>query len=68
MILRTISKIVYYFLVVFTIGDIFIIINYFLRDYGEKINIADIKETAVIFFSITIGLFIANYFLKKYKN
>lgn len=57
-----------YSLVVFVMADIIILINYFLRDYGEKRNMADINRTALIFFSITVGLFIANYLLKKYKS
>lgn len=65
MVLRAISKIVYHFLVVSVMCDIIIIINYLLRDYGEKRDIVDINRTAVIFFSITAALFIAHYLLKK---
>lgn len=62
---RTVSKIVHYFLVVFVMVDIIILLNYFLRDYGEKRNIVDINRTALIFFSITVVLFIADRLLKK---
>lgn len=65
MALRTISKIVYYFLVVFVMADIIILMNYFLKDYGEERNVVDINRTALIFFSITVVLFIANRLLKK---
>ncbi len=68
MIFRIIAKIVFYFLIVFVMMDIIIFINYILKDYGENLNMAELNRAAMIFLPSTIGLFIANYFLKKFRK
>ena len=68
MILRTISKITTYFMIVFIMSDILILGNYFLRDYGEQSSSDEITKIDLVFFAITIVLIIANYFLKRFNR
>ncbi len=54
-----------YLLTIFILADILIILNYFLKDYGEPISIENINRTIFIFLPITIALFIFERILRK---
>ena len=65
MVKSTLYKIVKYFLVVFIIMDISILINYFLKDYGEPIKIENINKAVLIFLPLTLVCFILERILRN---
>lgn len=58
MLLAYVYRIITYFLVVFIMGDIFILFNYALKHYGEPFQMENINRTTIIFFAGTVILFV----------
>ena len=65
MFLAYVYRIITYFLVVFVMGDIFILFNYALKDYGEPLKMENINRATIIFFSGTVILFVLERWLRN---
>lgn len=58
-------RIISFLYVVFIMVDILILINYIFKDYGEVIELYNIKKAAYIFGTITIVLYVFKTWLSR---
>ena len=65
MCLAYVYRIITYILVVFVMGDIFILFNYVMKDYGEPLKMENINRTTIIFFAGTVILFVLERWLRN---
>lgn len=68
MITRYILKLVSFFLGVFLITDFLILIRVLFKNYGERLEYDNIKNTIIVFASLTILLFLIKIYLKNRIN
>jgi len=69
MIVKSILRIVSFLLSTFLIADFLIIIRVLFRNYGNKLECSNIKNTIIIFGLLTVILFLIKlYLLRKVRK